>query len=143
MVTGGTLPPPGLRAWGTIQMMNLLFGFQGRINRARFWYAHIGVVIAQIVVFSLAGGAALLQGDPRAMANSASATGLMASLLFIPIFWVSLALAVKRYHDLGKSGWWIFIVFVPLIGAIWFLIEVGFLPGTKGPNPYGPDPLAA
>ncbi|NQW52760.1 MAG: DUF805 domain-containing protein [Rhodospirillales bacterium] len=124
-------------------MMNLLFGFQGRINRARFWYVHIGVVIAQIVVFSLAGGAALLQGDPRAMANSASATGLMTSLLFIPIFWISIALAVKRYHDLGKSGWWIFIVFVPLIGAIWFLIEVGFLPGTRGPNQYGADPLAA
>ena len=35
------------------------------------------------------------------------------------------------------------IYFVPLIGAIWFLIEVGFLPGTRGPNQYGADPLAA
>lgn len=123
-------------------MMNLLFGFQGRVNRARFWYVHIGVLIAEIIIFSFAGGAAMLAGDPRAMANSAGATGLVASLLFIPIFWVSLAVAVKRYHDRDKSGWWIFIVLVPLIGAIWYLVEVGFLPGTIGPNKYGADPLA-
>ena len=124
-------------------MMNLLFGFQGRVNRAPFWYVHVGVVIAQIIVFSVAGGAALLAGDPRAMAASAGATGLVAWLLFIPILWIGLAVAVKRYHDRDKSGWWIFIVFVPLIGAIWYLVEVGFLPGTPGPNRYGPDPLAA
>jgi uncharacterized membrane protein YhaH (DUF805 family) len=50
---------------------------------------------------------------------------------------------VKRYHDRNKSGWWILIVFVPVIGGLWYFIECGFLRGTPGPNTYGPDPLAA
>jgi len=48
---------------------------------------------------------------------------------------------VKRYHDRDKSGWWILILFIPLVGFIWFLIELGCLPGTPGPNRFGPDPL--
>ncbi len=50
---------------------------------------------------------------------------------------------MKRYHDRNKSGWWVLIVFVPVIGGLWYLIECGFLRGTPGPNNYGPDPLAA
>ena len=57
--------------------------------------------------------------------------------------WISLAVAVKRYHDRNKSGWWVLIALVPVIGGIWYLIEAGFLAGTPGPNDYGPDPLAA
>ena len=56
---------------------------------------------------------------------------------------MGLATATKRYHDRNKSGWWILIVFVPVIGAIWYFVECGFLRGTRGPNPYGPDPLAS
>jgi uncharacterized membrane protein YhaH (DUF805 family) len=56
---------------------------------------------------------------------------------------ISIAVAVKRYHDRNKSGWWVLIVFVPVIGGLWYLIECGFLRGTPGPNNYGPDPLAA
>jgi len=49
---------------------------------------------------------------------------------------------VKRYHDRDKSGWWVLIIFLPVIGALWYLIECGFLRGTDGNNAYGPDPLA-
>ena len=49
---------------------------------------------------------------------------------------------VKRWHDRGKSGWWVLIALIPLVGPIWAIIETGFLPGTSGPNEYGPDPLA-
>jgi uncharacterized membrane protein YhaH (DUF805 family) len=124
-------------------MMNLLFSFQGRVNRARFWLVHLGILIAEIVIFMIAGGAAMMADPQAAMAASRSATSLVFLVLFIPIFWISLAITVKRYHDRNKSGWWIFIVFVPVIGAIWYFIEVGFLPGTSGPNTYGADPLTA
>ena len=124
-------------------MMNLLFSFQGRVNRARFWLVHVGIIVAEIVIFMIAGGAALMADPQAAMAATSNASSLFSLVLFIPIFWISLAITVKRYHDRNKSGWWILIVFVPVIGAIWYFIEVGFLPGTSGPNTYGADPLTA
>ena len=53
-----------------------------------------------------------------------------------------LAVYAKRWHDRDKSGWWTLIGLVPFIGAIWLLVECGILEGTRGPNSYGPDPLA-
>ncbi|MBF0560714.1 MAG: DUF805 domain-containing protein [Alphaproteobacteria bacterium] len=58
-------------------------------------------------------------------------------------FWMGLCVTIKRYHDRNKSGWWILIQLVPLVGPIWYLIDVGFLRGTSGDNRFGPDPLAA
>lgn len=59
-------------------------------------------------------------------------------LLFLP----SLGVAVRRLHDLGKSGWWFLIGLVPLIGGIvllvWFCTE-----GEEASNQYGPNPKAA
>lgn len=60
----------------------------------------------------------------------------------IAILWAGLAVSVKRWHDRDKSGWWILIGLIPVIGTIWVLVENGFLPGTAGPNRFGPDPLA-
>ena len=43
--------------------------------------------------------------------------------LYVPFIWISLAVSVKRWHDRDKSGWWILIGLVPLIGSIWQFIE--------------------
>lgn len=51
------------------------------------------------------------------------------------------ALQIKRWHDRDKSGLWMLIVFVPFIGVLWSLIELGFLRGSAGRNRFGPDPL--
>ncbi len=53
-----------------------------------------------------------------------------------------LAFYTKRLHDRNRSGWFLLILLIPLIGAIWLIIELGFLRGTKGPNKYGADPAA-
>lgn len=64
------------------------------------------------------------------------------SLLFVPLsVWVGAALLVKRWHDRNKSGWYYWIIFIPLIGPFWAFIEAGCMKGTKGPNRYGPDPI--
>jgi uncharacterized membrane protein YhaH (DUF805 family) len=75
------------------------------------------------------------------MANSGILWTIL-SLLTLLVIWPSLAVSIKRWHDRGKSGWWVLIALVPLIGGLWALIETGFLPGTSGTNQYGPDPLA-
>lgn len=59
---------------------------------------------------------------------------------YIALIWVSFALPIKRWHDRNKSGWWILIAFIPVIGAVWALIENGCLRGTEGRNSYGDDP---
>lgn len=48
---------------------------------------------------------------------------------------------VKRCHDRGRSGWFLLINFIPIIGALWLWVELCFLRGTKGPSRFGPDPL--
>ncbi len=113
-----------------IDWKDLLLSFDGRINRAKFW---IGIAAIWAVLWLIA----IVAG----MANS-SILWTIFVVLSLVVIWPSLALSIKRWHDRGKSGWWILIGFVPLIGGLWALIETGFLPGTPGTNQYGPDPLA-
>jgi uncharacterized membrane protein YhaH (DUF805 family) len=125
-------------------MKTLLFGFQGRVNRAKFWLVNIGLIVVEAIVFGVAGGASMLSEDPSNMTMpSFGLLGIVCLLVFIVLFWAGLAIAVKRWHDRNKSGWWVLIAFVPVIGGLWYLIECGFLPGTTGANNYGADPLTA
>lgn len=65
---------------------------------------------------------------------------LLMLVIMVPLIWIGLALQVKRWHDRDKSGLWIFIAFIPLVGPIWAFIECGCLRGTVGHNNYGNDP---
>jgi uncharacterized membrane protein YhaH (DUF805 family) len=60
--------------------------------------------------------------------------------LFIALGLIGIIVQIKGWHDRDKSGWWILINLVPCIGALWTLIECGFLPGTRGDNRFGPNP---
>ena len=53
-----------------------------------------------------------------------------------------LAVNVKRCHDRGHSGWFVLLSLIPVVN-IWYVVEVGFLPGQSGPNRFGPDPKAS
>ena len=126
-------------------MANLLFSCQGRANRAKFWLVALGIFVVEVIVFAAVfGGAAMSGGDPeQAMATIGPLAGIVLFVFIVVATWISLAVAVKRYHDRNKSGWWVLIILVPVIGGLWYLIECGFLRGTPGPNNHGPDPLAA
>ena len=125
--------------------MKSLLSFQGRMNRAKWWLIGIGISVAEGVLFGIIGA---VFGMPAvdASGNMTSMNPIAGILIFIVIIaaiWVALATSVKRYHDRGKSGWWILINFVPLVGGIWYLVECGFLKGTAGANAFGSDPLAS
>ena len=125
-------------------MANLLFSFQGRVNRAKFWLVALGIFVVEVILFAAILGGAAMSGDPEQMAAAIGPLAGVVIFAFVVIaIWISIAVAVKRYHDRSKSGWWVLIVLVPVIGGLWYLIECGFLRGTPGPNTYGPDPLAA
>lgn len=131
--------------------MSLFTSFEGRINRQKWWLGLIVLVIAEWVIMFIItmffGASMPAEVDPNAMGYSASyqlgAVGtIILLIILIPFIWAGLALSAKRWHDRGKSAWWILIGLIPLVGAIWTLVENGFLKGTEGPNQYGPDPLA-
>lgn len=103
-----------------------LFSFQGRIRRREYWLYSLPVLLLMIPAFFYQGGNDLLDI-------------LSFGLLFL-IMYMSAALNVKRLKDRDKSPIWLLVTFLPLIGPIFSLIELGILEGTKGPNRYGPDP---
>ena len=122
-------------------MLDLLFGFKGRINRQKWWLVGKGVPIVFFMLF----GMAFYASGALAPENAGAGLGVLiialAAVLSLAMLWISVAVSIKRYHDLNKSGWWIFITLVPVIGQPWYFVENGFFPGTPGPNNYGADPL--
>jgi len=111
----------------------LLTSFEGRINRAKFW-AFVGVFFVISIVLALVDG---VIGT-----RTSDGVGILGSIFALIAIYPAVAVYAKRWHDRGKSGWWTLIILIPIVGAIWFLIEQGILRGTQGPNSFGPDPLA-
>ena len=112
-------------------LSQLLFTFEGRISRQAYWLA---------VVVLLAAGLAASIVDWIVFGTG---SGLVSMVVGLVSLVAGIAVGVKRWHDRDKSGWWVLIVFVPLIGWLWAFIENGFLRGTEGPNRFGADPLGS
>ena len=108
---------------------DILFSFEGRINRGKYWGYSLALsaALVAIAIFGLVGG-----GE----------AGFWSSYWIAIVFvvWPALALGVKRCHDRDRSGWFVLVSLIPIV-SIWYLIEIGFLRGTDGPNQYGEDPL--
>jgi uncharacterized membrane protein YhaH (DUF805 family) len=145
----------------------LLFSFTGRINRGKYWLA-ILIYMAVWTTF-IAGSLIWLGGlnidNLLSLAGAGLMIWLIGFILLVVGTWSGLAVGVKRLHDRDKSGWWILLFWLgpgvlgglptatPDLGGgfilslaalaimIWAFVELGCLPGTPGPNQYGPDPL--
>lgn len=107
---------------------------EGRINRAKFW--------AGIVVFIIGGIVFEILDRMFGTFSYRHGAGLLSGLYSLAIIYPAIVLYAKRWHDRDKSGWWTLILIIPVIGSLWFLIELGFLRGTAGTNRFGADPLA-
>jgi uncharacterized membrane protein YhaH (DUF805 family) len=101
---------------------------RGRITRRTFWLHGVLALL----------GLGLLLGALLAIAGVRSQHA--ETVVELLLLWPALAVSIKRWHDRGRSGWWVLIVLVPYIGWLWALVENGFMPGTPGPNRYGPPP---
>ncbi|MAS92742.1 MAG: DUF805 domain-containing protein [Verrucomicrobiales bacterium] len=113
----------------------LLFSFKGRTNRLPFWLVAIGLSIIGSG-FNFAIG----KFNSETFEKISMGEGLFALLTFLFTMWVGLAVQVKRWHDRDKSGWWVLINLIPIIGTFWTVIECGFLSGSEGANRFGPNP---
>jgi uncharacterized membrane protein YhaH (DUF805 family) len=104
--------------------------FQGRARRKAYWMFVLFNIIA-LVILSLIEGALGLSGQ--------NGYGILTGLYSLAIILPLIALAVRRLHDTGRSGWWILIGLVPLIGPI-VLIIFYVTDSQPGANQYGPNP---
>ena len=102
--------------------------FDGRASRSECWW---------FAAFNLLVGALALS-----ISAIYEIPGIVFSLAGLALLLPNLAVCVRRLHDLNKSGWWVLLFFIPIIGLIilivWFATR-----GTVGANSFGEDPLAA
>lgn len=107
--------------------------FSGRARRSEYWYfilcnALIKLVLGLITV-------AIIKAS-----NTMGIIGVVLIILYSFAMVVpNLAVVVRRLHDVGKSGWFYFVSFIPLVGQIWIL-ALFCTEGNRGENKYGPDP---
>lgn len=101
-------------------------GFSGRARRAEYWQFTLFNIIALVACFVI---------------DLAIKSPILYALYALAVLLPSLAVAVRRLHDTDRSGWWLLIGLVPLIGGIVLLVFM-CLEGTRGNNKHGADPKA-
>lgn len=111
----------------------LFTSFEGRINRAPFWAGIVVLIVINVVL-------AIIGSILGAIWGPLSSLTTLASILMI---YPAVALYAKRWHDRSKSGWWSLISFIPLLGLIYMIYEIGIQEGVPEANKYGPNPLTA
>jgi uncharacterized membrane protein YhaH (DUF805 family) len=112
--------------------------FSGRAERSEFWWWTLAVIVvtfvAQVIDSAIMGPFVLFGADPG--------SGPVSAVLGLALLLPNIAVAVRRLHDTDRSGWWILIILIPIVGflvLVWFYIQ----PGTPGANRFGPRPPAA
>ena len=101
---------------------------RGRIARRTFWlYGVLALFGLGTLGHALLGIARVPRADADHVVN-------------VLLLWPAIAVSAKRWHDRDKSGWWVLLVLVPVVGWLWALFDNGFLRGTPGPNRFGPEP---
>lgn len=110
--------------------------FTGRARRSEYWYFRLTTavifllfVILGVIVYAIS------DNGPLAIGIGYGLFILYALATLVP----SLGVSIRRMHDIGKSGWTIFVGIIPFIGPIWVLVLL-FTEGDRGANLYGPDP---
>ena len=109
-----------------IEVLKKYAVFSGRARRKEYWMFVLFSIIIYLVLYVLE----LLVGGP----------GIVAFLYCLAVLLPSISVCVRRLHDIGRSGWWIFISLIPAIGAIILLIFM-VLESKPGENKYGPNPI--
>ena len=115
-----------------MSIWSILFSYKGRISRRTYWF---GIAIRALAFFICIAVVFFISDSVSFIVIGALV------LLFLLAFYVVIPISVKRWHDRDKSGWWVLIEFIPIIGVWWTFIECGFLKGTEGSNRFGMDPF--
>jgi uncharacterized membrane protein YhaH (DUF805 family) len=110
-----------------LKVLKNYVGFEGRARRSEYWWF---VLINALILL-------VLGVIGRVMNNT-----ILYLLYSLAVFLPGLAVSVRRLHDTDKSGWWVLINLIPVIGWIVYFVFM-FTDSTPGANQYGPSPKEA
>ena len=121
--------------------------FSGRARPREYWMFVLFLLLCYIGVAMVEGILGLSKTDHWfqrgpwwAGAGYSTRGGPLTGLFTLAMIIPHIAVSVRRLHDTDRSGWWLLIVFFPIIGSIVLLIFF-IMSGTRGPNRFGPDPV--
>jgi uncharacterized membrane protein YhaH (DUF805 family) len=117
--------------WYTDVVFKKYAVFHGRATRPEYWWFWLAdlivAVVVGIVVLVVSGSGTAAQGS--------------INIYNLAVLLPTLGLAIRRLHDTNRSGWWVLIGIIPIIGWIWILVLMASA-SDSGPNRYGPNPQA-
>jgi uncharacterized membrane protein YhaH (DUF805 family) len=111
-----------------IEVLKKYAVFSGRARRMEYWMFVLFNFIIAIVIGIVEG----ILGSPA----------ILSMIYSLAVLIPSIAVSMRRLHDIGRTGWWLLIAFVPLIGAVVLLVFM-VLDSQPGSNAYGPNPKGA
>lgn len=109
--------------WKKVVLENYA-NFSGRARRAEYWWFVLANIVVYIVLSVIIGGVSDALG------------GLLSLLYYLAVLIPSIAVGIRRLHDLGKSGWYLLIALIPVVGAIVLLVWAA-TDSQRGSNQYG------
>lgn len=114
---------------------NHYIDFEGRARRKQYWMytlynfiINFGIILIAVILFLATKADAII-----------SIASIIIRIIGLALLLPSLGLTVRRLHDIGKSPWWILIIFIPLVGSIIYLVFL-CTDSERGTNEYGPNP---
>ena len=114
-----------------LKVLSQYSDFGGRARRAEYWYFVLFNILFSFV--------AVMIDNIIGMAIGGMGYGLITIIYSLALFIPSLAVGIRRLHDTGKSGWYILLGLIPIVGGIIILVFL-LMEGDRGENAYGPDP---
>jgi uncharacterized membrane protein YhaH (DUF805 family) len=105
--------------------------FSSRARRSEYWWFFLFTVLVGAVASVI---------DSMLGTRYGSGTGLVQVVVQLALLIPGIAVGVRRLHDTGRSGWWLLIALVPLVGLI--VLLVFFVQDSQGENQFGPSPKA-
>lgn len=117
--------------------------FSGRARRSEYWWFAlfylIVLIILSVIEQRLFGMGSARMGAMHGGGFEADFNGgLLSSVFMLGSLLPAVGLAVRRLHDIDRSGWWLLVSFIPLIGTL-LLLYWNVQPGTPGPNRFGAE----
>ncbi|MEO6113854.1 MAG: DUF805 domain-containing protein [Sphingomicrobium sp.] len=116
--------------WATLPLKKYA-EFTGRASRSEYWWFYLLIIIVYVV--------AMIVDSVIGTDQALGPYGIVMAISMLALLIPSIAAGIRRLHDTDRSGWWLLIAFIPLIGVI--VLLVFFVSGgTAGANRFGEDP---